>query len=77
MNEIIANCTNCEHVKYYHTDGIRLERCEVFHKKDRFKGLPINPEAEESVMEGNLNLCEKYQQSQELLNQGIYAKIRW
>jgi len=77
MKEIVANCTNCEYVEYRHTDGIRFERCSVFHKKDKFKGLPINSIAEEAVMEGNLNLCERYQQSQDLINQNIYAKIKW
>ena len=70
-NIIIANCTNCEYVLYKHTDGIRLERCKVFHRKDKFNSLPINHDAQESVLNGSLDLCEKYSPSSQLENQGI------
>ena len=69
-NLINANCTNCEYVNYSHTDGIRLERCKVFHKKDKFKSLPINTEARESILNGAKDLCEKYSPALDLIMDG-------
>ncbi len=70
-NAIIANCTNCEYVLYKHTDGIRLERCKVFHRKEKFNSIPINPEARDSVLNGSLDLCERYSPASQLENQGM------
>ncbi|MEK6873645.1 MAG: hypothetical protein AABW91_02275 [Nanoarchaeota archaeon] len=33
-NILDANCTNCEYVKYEHTDGIRLENAVFFIEKE-------------------------------------------
>ena len=70
-NLVNANCTNCEYVLYKHTDGIRLERCKVFHRKDKFNSIPINPEARDSVLNGSLDLCEKYSPALELIINGV------
>jgi len=71
LNEINkANCSNCEYVKYYENDEIRLERCSVFHHAEKFNGLPINVAAQESILnwenENPIDLCEKYQRAKEL-----------
>lgn len=69
-NILDANCTNCEYVKYEHTDGIRLEKCSVFHRKGKFNSLPINKTAEEAVLNGHKGLCEKYSPALALIMQG-------
>ena len=73
LNDTIkANCTNCVYVQYFHTDAVRFERCSVFYKKDKFKSIPINRQAMDSVLNGNPNLCERYKKSMEIDKEVVY-----